>query len=280
MIAPIPSPYPAAFSGQATRPAGMVQLAMSVQDCKTDPRWTSVESWFANTTNWTWFMTNKSYCGYDPFVKAMRSSKTRTLSNGFDWFADPAGIARNILSSQQAGGNWPASQDADLMAYGEAYQTAWAVTMLVQGAVPRTLTVRSSPAAGVHVTGTARGNTNYAADVADQANANLVAPAAASISGKAFTFVPWSLDSAPQPRGQMSLQIVMAADRAAEAIYRLDGDVNDDCQVNVLDLITIRNNLGRNVAEDKNWQYDGNGDGRINVLDLIACRKLLGAKCQ
>jgi len=190
-----------------------------------------------------------------------------------------AGIARNILASQQAGGNWPASQNADLMAYGETYQTAWAVTMLVQGAVPWTVTVRSSPIAGVHVTGTAPGETNYAADVADQANANLIAPAEVSISGSVFSFVRWSLDSVPQPRGQMSLQIAMAGDRLAEAAYRLAGDVNDDCQVNVLDLITIRNNLGRSVAEDENWQYGLNGDGRINVLDLIVCRNLLGAKC-
>ena len=100
--------------------------------------------------------------------------------------------------------------------------------------------MRSSPIAGIPITGTAPGETNYAADVADQGDVNLAAHAAASISSKAFKFVRWSLDSVPQPRGQMSLQIVMADDRLAEATYRLAGDANGDCRVNVLDVILNR----------------------------------------
>jgi len=56
-------------------------------------------------------------------------------------------------------------------------------------------------------------------------------------------------------------------------------DVNADCNVNVLDLIHVRNHLGQGPSADDNWKYDVNGDGRINVLDMIQVRNKLGTKC-
>jgi len=53
--------------------------------------------------------------------------------------------------------------------------------------------------------------------------------------------------------------------------------VNGDCVVNVLDLIVVRNNLGK-VGCDK-WNADVNGDCKVNVLDLIAIRNMLGRRC-
>ena len=53
--------------------------------------------------------------------------------------------------------------------------------------------------------------------------------------------------------------------------------VNGDCVVNVLDLIIVRNNLGKDWRT--NWKTDVNGDGKTNILDLIAIRNMLGRKC-
>ena len=48
------------------------------------------------------------------------------------------------------------------------------------------------------------------------------------------------------PRGQMDLHVGADADHTVMAVYdwRLPGDVNDDCVVNVLDLLLTRNRLG------------------------------------
>ena len=60
---------------------------------------------------------------------------------------------------------------------------------------------------------------------------------------------------------------------------RVDGDVNLDCKVNILDLIFIRNRINGDVASGDNWQADANGDGLINILDLIYVRNRLNAAC-
>jgi hypothetical protein len=61
--------------------------------------------------------------------------------------------------------------------------------------------------------------------------------------------------------------------------WRVPGDVNSDCAVNVLDLIQVRNHLGADVAVEDNWKYDVNQDGKVNILDLIFVRNRLGKKC-
>jgi len=57
------------------------------------------------------------------------------------------------------------------------------------------------------------------------------------------------------------------------------GDVTADCVVNVLDLITVRNLLGKDPYSDGNGCADLNHDGVINVLDLLVVRNNLGAAC-
>jgi len=59
----------------------------------------------------------------------------------------------------------------------------------------------------------------------------------------------------------------------------IPGDVNGDCQINILDLIQIRNSLNQDPSTLPNWAADINGDGRINILDLILVRNWLGSKC-
>jgi len=65
--------------------------------------------------------------------------------------------------------------------------------------------------------------------------------------------------------------------------FTIEGDVNLDCFVNVLDMIAVRNHLQDDVRVEDNWKYDINnecGDGFVNVLDMIAVRNKLGDSCQ
>lgn len=65
-----------------------------------------------------------------------------------------------------------------------------------------------------------------------------------------------------------------AASQRAERPPPLPGDVNHDGVVSILDLIYVRNALGKSVSEAPD--ADANGDGKINVLDLIFVRNHLG----
>jgi len=59
----------------------------------------------------------------------------------------------------------------------------------------------------------------------------------------------------------------------------LSGDANNDCKVDILDLIFIRNRLNQDVSTGDNINADVNQDGKINILDLIFVRSKLGTKC-
>jgi len=56
----------------------------------------------------------------------------------------------------------------------------------------------------------------------------------------------------------------------------LPGDVNYDGKVNILDLISVRNSLGKDAASDPAARRcDVNNDGAVNVLDIIVVRNQL-----
>ena len=57
------------------------------------------------------------------------------------------------------------------------------------------------------------------------------------------------------------------------------GDANQDCRVNILDLIFIRNKLNLDPGAGDNWKADVNEDDRINILDLIYVRNKLNTQC-
>jgi len=61
--------------------------------------------------------------------------------------------------------------------------------------------------------------------------------------------------------------------------WNLPGDANDDCKVNILDMILIRNALGLDPSSGGTWKKDVNRDGRINILDLIFVRNWNGEAC-
>ena len=62
--------------------------------------------------------------------------------------------------------------------------------------------------------------------------------------------------------------------------FSLDGDVNGDCVVNILDLIGIRNHLNQDAnSPPENKAYDVNDDDSINILDMIYVRNRLNTSC-
>jgi len=61
--------------------------------------------------------------------------------------------------------------------------------------------------------------------------------------------------------------------------WPIDGDANQDCRVNILDLIFIRNKLNQAVTTGDNWKADVNEDTKINILDLIFVRNKLNTQC-
>jgi len=61
--------------------------------------------------------------------------------------------------------------------------------------------------------------------------------------------------------------------------WPIEGDANQDCRVNILDLIFIRNKLNLAVGTGDNWKADVNEDTRINILDLIYVRNKLNTQC-
>jgi len=64
-------------------------------------------------------------------------------------------------------------------------------------------------------------------------------------------------------------------------VWPLYGDVNWDCQVNILDLIWARNRLNQDPqAGSLNWRADVNQDGAINILDLLDIRNHLNTRCR
>ena len=65
------------------------------------------------------------------------------------------------------------------------------------------------------------------------------------------------------------------------SMWPIPCDVNKDCKVNILDLISVRNKLnqpvsGENIVADVNLPAP---DGKINILDLIAVRNKLNTQC-
>ena len=62
--------------------------------------------------------------------------------------------------------------------------------------------------------------------------------------------------------------------------WKIPGDANGDCRVDVMDIVFVRNHLGQDVLSGDNWKADVNQDGNINILDMIFVRQHLMTKCQ
>ena len=114
-----------------------------------------------------------------------------------------------------------------------------------------TLTVLSSPVIEVQIEGTEPGVSLYQRKVDSGQRVYLTAPGAVSQGTWNCTFVRWIVDNVPQPIGQETLMVLVAGDHTVMALYdwRLPGDTNADCVVNLLDLLYVRNRLGTRCSE-------------------------------
>ena len=85
----------------------------------------------------------------------------------------------------------------------------------------------------------------------------------------------------PQPNfGRVNMGAYGNTEQASKSRWSIVADVNDDCIVNILDLIFIRGRLNQPLSTGDNWKADANDDGRINILDLIFVRGKLASTCK
>ncbi len=85
--------------------------------------------------------------------------------------------------------------------------------------VQRQLTVNSTPVAGVAITGTSAGTTDYTAAVNDNSAVSLSALTTFSECGVDYSFLYWQLNGVNQPNGQTTLAFTIQADSTAAAVY-------------------------------------------------------------
>ena len=104
-----------------------------------------------------------------------------------------------------------------------------------------------------------------------QGNGVSTAPAL-SADGRFVAFLSWAR-SLVFPDTNLTTDVLLR-DRGPHA------DINEDCAVNILDMLEVRNRLQGDPASDENWKADLNGDGAINILDLLFVRNDLGATCE
>jgi len=111
------------------------------------------------------------------------------------------------------------------------------------------LTVLSAPIVDVAITGTRAGTTPYTADCDLHEAVTLTAPESVSAGGKTYYFEFWMVDNEAvlpiEGRPFNEVEVTMDDEHTVLAQYgwRLPGDFNDDCTVNVLDLLYVRNRL-------------------------------------
>jgi len=62
--------------------------------------------------------------------------------------------------------------------------------------------------------------------------------------------------------------------------WTIPGDANDDCVVNILDMIFVRNRVLGKMTGSGMWKADMNNDGRISISDVMVVRNALGSTCR
>ena len=67
---------------------------------------------------------------------------------------------------------------------------------------------------------------------------------------------------------------------ATAVLTNIQGDVNGDNKVNIVDMLAVRNVLNRDPKSDSNFRADVDGDGKINIVDMLAVRNSLNTSRQ
>ncbi|HUW32496.1 MAG TPA: discoidin domain-containing protein [Planctomycetota bacterium] len=84
-----------------------------------------------------------------------------------------------------------------------------------------TISVTTSPVAGISIGGDRPGTSDYSLTCNDQKSVQLTAPETAVVSGKHYNFVRWDVGGIAQPDGQTSVSITATSDLAVEAVYAI-----------------------------------------------------------
>ena len=85
----------------------------------------------------------------------------------------------------------------------------------------------------------------------------------------------------PMPNfGRVNVGAYGNTDQASKSGWNIPCDVNDDCTVDILDLLFVRNKLRADPAAGDNWQANVNQDETINILDLLQVRNKLRTTCE
>jgi len=142
------------------------------------------------------------------------------------------------------------------------------------------LSVTSSPYSGIYIPGSPAGTTPYEQIYLAAQGVSLSAQLRLFSGSVPFNLAYWTINGIAQQPRQTDIQFRVEADTIVEAVYNILGDANGDCVVNVLDLIAIRNRLGKPTGTGDNWRGDVNLDSSVDVLDLISTRNKLGTRCQ
>lgn len=82
-----------------------------------------------------------------------------------------------------------------------------------------TLTVESTPMAGVSITGTSSGVTPYSAPIPTDSTVDLYAPGTYVDGAASYRFLRWSVDGADRPEGETHLTLEASGDTTAVAAY-------------------------------------------------------------
>ena len=111
------------------------------------------------------------------------------------------------------------------------------------------LTVQSAPVKGVSISisGDLPHETDFTLTPDENDVVTLEAPESVQVGGVDYSFICWFVDSQPQALYEKQVAVPMGTGHTVVAQYdwawRLEGDVNYDCVVNVLDMIYVRNKL-------------------------------------
>ena len=115
---------------------------------------------------------------------------------------------------------------------------------------PQVLAVNSMPD-GIPITGDAPGTTNYTTTLETDSVVTLTAPE--SIREGELNFAGWLVDG--QAVTTLSVEITMDSHKTVQVIFapemppKLVGDTNDDCVLNILDMIYVRNHLNEGCSD-------------------------------
>jgi len=141
------------------------------------------------------------------------------------------------------------------------------------------LTVRSEPVQGILIGGDPGRTTDYAEALPPLHTASLTAERTATVAGVQFHFVRWIIDGAPGPEGVLAVDVLMDNDHTAVSSWALLGDLNNDCVVNVLDMILARNLIFGGEGNPTYTTGDVNNDRRVDLGDLLVVRKQFNQRC-